>query len=256
MQFEAPLLPAPTYGLYEVVTWAQDGTEPLRWLPSGVEIRPVNFGADNEFGVWGAPWDVSEADLTDDDVKTGDRPDISDLASFEAITVWGFDRNQVGDLRADARQDVRDRAARNLARLEPQQVETSFAARLLADAGSPATATGIGDAIAKLEAQLAKTQTVGLIHASAQWATPALAGLFIYREGKTFRTAMGHQIVFGGGYVDSLSTTLVATSPVFGWRGAVEQLEQTDPFTNRFIAIAERSVLVAYESAITAVTIS
>lgn len=256
VQFEAPLLPSPPHGLYQVVTWAQDGTEPLRWL-AGLEIRPVNFPGDDGFGIWEAAWNVDPDDLTDDDVKTGDRPDISDLAAFEAMTVYGFDRNQVGDLREVAQQEVRARAARNLDRLEQRSVETTFAARLLDDSDSVTSATDIADAIAKLEAHLAKTQTVGVIHAGAQWATPALSSRVLTPDGDgTFRTALGHQVVFGGGYVDTLGAKLVATSPVYGWRGPATPYENTKPLTNQFIAFVERSVLIGYESAIAAVEIS
>jgi hypothetical protein len=160
IQFEAPLFPLPPQGLYQVVTWAQDGGEVLRWLPSGIEIRPFNFPGDGGFGIWGAPWCVDPDDLTEDDLKTGDRPDIDDLDPFTATTVYGFDHNYCGDLTQTEMQDVRARAARNLARLEQQAVETSFATRLLADAGTALSATDIVDAIAALEAHLAKTQTV------------------------------------------------------------------------------------------------
>ncbi|WP_326544689.1 hypothetical protein QGN31_06550 [Mycobacterium sp. 2-64] len=257
IQFDVPLLPAPPHGLYQVITWAQDEAEPLRWLPSGVVIRPSNFPGDDGFGIWGAPWCASVDDLTDDDLKTGERPDIDDLEPFTAMTVYGFDHNYCGDMTQAELQDVRDRAARNLARLEQRAVETSFATRLLDDAGTAIAATDIADAIAKLEAHLAKTQTVGVIHASAQWATPALShDVLTAGADGTFHTALGHQVVFGGGYVGTLGTTLVASSPVFGWCGPVSQYEDIKHSTNQFVALAERSVLIGYESAIAAVEIS
>ncbi|SON63385.1 hypothetical protein MSIMFI_04915 [Mycobacterium simulans] len=256
VRFDAPLLPMPPYGLYQVVTWAQDGTEPLRWLPSGVVIRPFNFPGDDGFGIWNAPWNVDPDDLTEDDLKTGERPDISDLAAHEAMTVYGFDHNYCGDMRESERQDVRDRAARNLARLEQRAVETSFAARLLNDAGTADSAADIVDAIADLEGALAKAQTPGVIHAGAQWATRALSKQALIADGTGFRTAMGHQVVFGGGYVDALGDKLVASSPVFGWRGPVSQREAIRHTSNQFVALAERSVLLGYESAIAAVEIT
>ncbi|QLL08853.1 hypothetical protein [Mycobacterium vicinigordonae] len=257
IQFEVPLLPEPPHGLYQVVTWAQDGTEPLRCLGSGIEMRPFNFPGDSGFGQWNAPWCASIDDLTNDDLKTGERPDIDDLEAFEAMTVYGFDHNYCGDLSAAELQDVRDRAARNLARLEQRAVETSVAARLLDDAGTALTANDIVEALGALEAHLAKTQTLGVIHASAQWASPAISRQVLTADGSgTFRTALGHQVVFGGGYVDTLGSTLVASSPVFGWRGPVSPYEAITPTTNQFVALAERSVLVGYESAIAAVEIT
>lgn len=254
VRFTAPQLPAAPHGLYPAVTWNQDGAEPLRWLASGVEIRPFNYGNQDGFGVWNENWCADPDDITTD--KSGERPDISNLDPFTALTVYGFDHNYCGDLTEAERQDVRARAARNLEQLEPQAVETSLATRLLADAGTPAPATDIADALAALEAALAKTQTLGVIHAGAQWATRALSKQALIADGTGYRTAMGHRIVFGGGYVDTLGDTLVATSPVFGWRGPVSRREATKHTTNQFVALAERSVLIGYESAIAAAEVS
>ena len=35
------------------------------------------------------------------------------------------------------------------------------------------------------------------------------------------KTPMGNTYVLGGGYVDGLADTLMATSPLYGWRGPV-----------------------------------
>ena len=48
----------------------------------------------------------------------------------------------------------------------------------------------------------------------------------------------------------------MATSQVFGWRGAVQTNEAIRHDHNQFVAVAERSVLLGYEKLIAAVTIS
>jgi hypothetical protein len=63
VEFEVPQLPAPPYGLYQVITWAQDGTEPLHWLPSGVIIRPFNVSEEDGFGIWGEDWCADPNDI-------------------------------------------------------------------------------------------------------------------------------------------------------------------------------------------------
>ncbi|MBD0859634.1 hypothetical protein IA539_00185 [Gordonia sp. zg691] len=62
--------------------------------------------------------------------------------------------------------------------------------------------------------------------------------------------------MFGGGYVDGLGATLVGTSPTFGWRTGVEVRDAIAHHDNLFIAVAERSVVVAYEKAVAAATIA
>ncbi|MDF3281682.1 hypothetical protein P3L18_08275 [Gordonia sp. N1V] len=61
---------------------------------------------------------------------------------------------------------------------------------------------------------------------------------------------LGHTWVIGGGYVDGLGKALIATSPTYGWRDEVAVRETISAENNEFIAIAERSVVVGWETAV------
>lgn len=187
--------------------------------------------------------------------KTGERPD--DGFPFPPITVYGADECGVGP---ESEAEILVRAQQNIRLLEPIAVERELAERMLADAGgSIPTRSTVVSGIAYLEGLLAETGTVGVIHASAEWAAPIAASQLInYQQTASLKSRLGHPFAFGGGYVDGLGTTLVATSPVFGWRDeiVVRTAIGSNPYDNRFIAIAERSVVVGYEELIGAVTIT
>lgn len=261
VRFEVPLVNPSPGGLYPATVWsvAADG-EPLRWLPAGVEIRPRNFGGEDAFGVWTADWDAALSDLAEDDVKTGVRPDIPDV--FAAMTVYGYDECW---LHAEDQTAARVRAEQNLRLLEPVAAESQFAERMLADAPALPAAGDLVDAVGALEAALAATNTLGFVHASPRWLARASASQLVVRSG-SLKTPGGHQWVFGGGYVDALEDTLVATSQPFGWRGPVlVRSAQGSPAAgadvgfasvgqhNRFAAVAERSLVIGYEAAVGAV---
>lgn len=53
-----------------------------------------------------------------------------------------------------------------------------------------------------------------------------------------------------------MSDTLVATSPLYGWRDAVAVRDTIEARYNQYVAIAERSVVIGYERAIGAATIT
>lgn len=250
--FDAPLVnPAPN-GLFGATQWTdEDG--PLRWLPSGVDVRVFNYGGDTQFGVWEHPWCTPESGLDPEtDAKGGVRPDFPD--TFLALTTWAADEC---DLLKRSREEVRVRAQQVHRLQEPNQVEKTLAARMLADAGTPATATGIVAGVAKLEGLLAKTNTIGLIHASAELAAPAAdANLIRYNGSGRLVSPLGHTWVFGGGYVDGLGDKLVATSPTYGWRGQADTRDAPSLTVNEFKAITERSLVVGYEALIGAVDIT
>lgn len=260
IEFVAPLLtPSSAHGLYAATVFT-DTTDPnaaLRWLPSGVQIRVRNIGSGElASGVWEAAWCASPDDLTEDDLKTGTRPDDPD--PFTATTVWTFD--QTGDLRPPALDEVRERVRHTFALHEPGHVEREFATRLLADAGTPTPASALAEAVGALEEAFAATSTTGLIHARVGLLAIAEAGRLILRDPAApgvLRTPAGHRWVFGGGYAAaSLGDSLVATTPTFGWRGPIEVRETTKHAWNRFLAIAERSTLIGYEGIIGAAEVS
>lgn len=246
VQFDAPLANPASIGLYPAVRWS-DTEEPVRWLAEGVTVRPHNYGGDDAVGVWAADWCATPDDLSSGDVKTGVRPAIPD--PFEPITVWAYDQC---DLTGRSQDEVLDRVRQNLRLREQVAVEREFASRLKTDT-SPAGADNLVQAVSLLESELAKTNTLGVIHASAGLASVAAYAQLVVRSGGAVKTPMGHRWAFGGGYVDALDTLLVATGPVFGWRSEVAVKEAPKPSRNVFSVVAERSVVVGYERAVAAV---
>ena len=251
VSFEAPLVNPSPGGLYAITSWADTAAgDPTRWLASGVAVRTHNFGGEAAFGVWTSDWCASPGDLTAADIKDGTRP--ADGDPFDPITVWAYDEC---DLTAPSQAEVRARAQQNLRLLEPVAVEREFAARAKIDAGTAVAVTGLTAALSALESALAKTNTVGVIHASPAYAAVASQLNLLVRGGTGLLTPLGHRWCFGGGYADGLGAVLVATSPVFGWRDAVAVREAIQAETNTFAVVAERSVVVGYEKAVGAVTV-
>ena len=247
--FDPPVTPALPYGLYQHVEWVSSG-DPARFLVNdGVVIRPRSFDADG-FGAWEAGWCADPQAISE--AKEGDRPDIDLPTPFEPETVFGFDRNYCGDLSAQSRQEVRDRALENLTRMEQIAAERQFADRLNTDAGTPPTATSLRDAIATLEEALAKVGVSGFIHMSPGWVARD-PEVFVVDGSGGVKTVLGTTVVIGGGYAHDIPWRLFATSQVYGWRGSTQINEATEHETNQFIAVAERSVLLGYEKLIAAV---
>lgn len=248
VEFESPLVNPSPNGLYPATSWTDESGAP-RWLASGVRIRPHNFGGEDAFGLWGADW----CDPEPGELKEGERPAIPD--PFDPLTAWAFDQC---DLTAPSQAEVRARALQNLRIIEQVAVEREFAARLLMDAGTPAPAADIIAAVSHVEAEFAKTNTTGLIHAPASLAAVAQRyGLVIGSAGGSApRSPLGHTWVFGGGYTEGLGDTIVGTGPTFGWRDQPVLREAIEARYNQFVAVAERSVVIGYEKAVAAATIT
>jgi hypothetical protein len=248
--FEVPLLNPTAFGLYASTLWTEVSTDqPARHL-MGVEVRPAgNYGGENSAGIWDAPWC---GDPEPGQLKEGIRPGILD--PFEPVTVWAADEC---DLTEPSRAEVMARA-QQIMRLEEQvAVERQFAERLkldAADLGPAQTATSFKAAVGYLEGAMALTNTLGFFHAGAQWASQELG--LVLKSGTKWVSPLGHTWVFGGGYVDGLENTIVATSQPFGWRDQVQVRTAIDERANTFIAIAERTVVVGYEAVIAAVEIT
>lgn len=249
VRFEAPLVNPSPAGLYAATSWTDDAG-PNRWL-AGVQIRPHNYGGDAAFGVWTPDWDADSSGLTETDIKTGPRPDFLD--AFKPVVMWGYDEYYLAD---QYRVEVRERAQQNLRLGEQNAVESAFAVRAKTDAGTATEVADLVAAVGALEAALAKTTTIGMIHASPGLAAAAAWMQLLIRSGPVLRTPLGHLWVFGGGYVDGLANTLVATSPTYGWRSTTNVVESIDTDKGVLSATAERAVLVGYEHAIGAATIT
>lgn len=245
IELDAPLVNQSPNGLYTVTTFLSQASEVPRWLASGVRVRPHNYGGEDAFGVWDAPWCGDPGDS----IKDGDRPGLPD--PFDPYTVWAYD---MCDLTLPSQAEVRERAAQNLRLIEPVAIEREFAARLLVDAGTAASATDLVAAVGHIEAQFAKINTTCIIHASASLAAHADRYGLIIRNGGQLKSPMGHTWVFCGGYVDGLGDTIVGTSPTFGWRNNAEIRETIEKRYNQFVSIAERSVVIGYEKSIGAAT--
>lgn len=263
VEFTPPLVaPLSPYGLDAVTGWSETtGDAARRWLPAGVQFRQWTHRAPGTSGVWTAAWDASEDDLTEDDTKAGPPPQDDDPDPFVALTVYASDRLQeAGNLSAVDRAQALDRLAQTFAIREPIEVETAFATRALVEAGTPDTATDLVGAVAKLEEAFAATGAFGLIHARVGLLSVAAASRLIMRDPAApavLLTPGGHQWVFGGGYVDPLADTLIATSRTYGWRDEVKTTSTVEflPY-DQFFALAERSSVIGYEACIGAVTIS
>ena len=245
--FEAPPVnPAPN-GLFAATDWQPEGDQ--RWL-NGVEVRGTSFGGENAFGVWPNDNCTYGAVPAPGQKKEGDRPEI--LAQFDPIVVWAYDEC---DPTEPSRAEVRARAA-NILRLEEQTaIEREVGNRLLTDLiGAPVTRPTLKEAVAYIEGQVAEAGVLGFLHIAAD--LPALeAGLFT-GSGTAKKSPGGHTWVIGGGYIEGLDNTIVATSQPFGWRDAPTVREALDAKTNTFAAVAERTVVIGYEAVIAAVTIT
>lgn len=253
--WDAPPVKPSLLGLYGHVSWLTDPDPDRMLLHGGIKIRPHNYGGDTAVDDWSQDnFALSSDDITD--LKTGSRPDISSLTAFVAKTVYAFDKTQAADIRDVSLTEVRARASHNLELLEQGDLESALGTRLMSDAGTPSTATSLAEAVGILETKIALTGTTGAIHASPAMASLAAQDQILIGSFPNYTTALGNQWVFGGGYDDPLGTTLVATSPVYGWRTGVLTSESLTPLGNVFIAVAERSVLLGYEKFIAAATIS
>lgn len=243
VEFEAPPVNPAPFGLFAAVDWQADADNRFH---NGERVRGNNYGGENSFGVWEGHYCSAPVP---GQKKEGERPEILD--PFEPITVWAYDEC---DPTAPSRAEVLARAKQILRLEEQTAVEAEVANRMLTDAGTPEAVATLKAAVGYIEGVLAKTNTLGFIHAGAQWASQEF-GLVI-KSGTKWVSPLGHTWVFGGGYVDALGDTLVATSQPFGWRDDPTTRSALDAKTNTFAAVAERTVVIGYEAVIAAATIA
>jgi hypothetical protein len=249
VEFDAPLANPSPSGLYSAVTWVQDGGDVARWLGEGVRFTAHNYGAEDAVGVWDAPWcgdPGSPGTSPGDQLKVGVRP--ARQTPFQAATLWAYD---ACDPTEASRAEVDTRVQQNLRLMEQTLAEMMLAQRMLADAaGSTLSVPNLRDALSYAEGQLAMTGTLGVVHANPEHASQEFG--LVVGNGPIFRTPLAHQWVFGGGYVSTLNDTVIATSPLFGWRTDIAVRVAFDQRHDQWISIAERSVLIGYEQLIAA----
>ncbi|CAN5223440.1 hypothetical protein BH11ACT6_BH11ACT6_05140 [soil metagenome] len=243
MRFKAPPVTPLAQGLYAATDWQAQG----RFF-HGVEIEGPNYGGEDSFGVWDSSW-CAPPPIEQAERKEGTRPEL--LPPFTRMTVWAYDEC---DLTLPSRAEVEERAEQVLRLEEQTAVEREFANRLLDDAGTPEEADTLKMAVGYLEAEAAKANTPCWFHVGAQWASQEF-GLFI-KSGTKYVSPLGHTWVIGGGYVDGLVNTVVATSQPFGWRDAPTTRTAIDERHNIFAAVMERSVAIGYEAVIAAAQVA
>lgn len=258
IEFDPPILKASPNGLFAAIdqgnAWEDIGAAANRFSINGVRIRNINYGSETSTGVWAAGWCGEPGP---GESKGGTRPVFPD--PFDPITVWAWD---ACDATAQSRAEVERNAEHWLAVNAEGDVERALAERLLNEAGTPLTSTSLLDAIGQLEAEIAKTGLPGFIHASPYLAPFIAASQNLCKESDGLYTYLNTTWVFGGGYVDGLELTMVATSQPYGWRDApalthamYEPTDSTD-YANQFVAVAEQTFAVGYEKLIAAVDVT
>jgi hypothetical protein len=209
------------------------GTTAERVL-EGVRVWPVNCGPT---GTW--PSDPC-AVIPEGTTKGGDRPGPSDL--FEPITIWAWDECGAGE-----DENLVTRRALHLLDLnEAPLVESAFAVTLVANAGA-AVSTGVDPRHAMtLVAQSMRCDGVrGVIHADMPKVSHAQAQNVINDSGALTLRPFGNPIATG--CYEALGDLVIGTGPLFIWRNEPTVQFVFDYTRNIKMALAERSVLVAYE---------
>ncbi|NKY50182.1 hypothetical protein [Nocardia vermiculata] len=244
--FEAPPVTPAGYGLLAAAT-VTEMSGPARQL-GGVEVYPYN--CDDGYGTY-------STELCDDDPAVKAAGERGAPLTFDPVVVYAASECRTDQTEAE----VLARAAHTRSLHEPLLVESAFAARLLADAGTPTTVPDLASAIGTLEEFLGEQGYNGYIHAARRWAARAADLKATNGTGAVPRTNIGNGWVFGGGYASALGNTLVATGPLFVWRyPAFEQVVTTGShpqaaLNNTVYGLSERIVTVAYECDLMAVTI-
>jgi hypothetical protein len=241
-------LPSPPagFGLYDAASYVFDIPNPSdndQRVFGGAIILPVNCS--DSYGTW--PSDPCAAP-PDDTKKEGDRP-TTDLV-FEPLLPWAYDE-------CDPQEPVEESQALALQTLTLKErllVESDFATRLM-EGVSPGTAPTLVDGIGLLEEELGATGSLGVIHASRRFAAEASTLRWTNQSGPVYKSPLGHNYAFGGGYGDVLGNTLIATGQLYLWRYPATVITTLDPATNRLATIAEQVVVVGYECFVAAVTI-
>lgn len=251
---DAPPLNPAGFGLYDAAT-PRDWQGPLRWLEGGLKLRPYN--CDEGFGSWPAGFCEDPGQLR----KAAARADESALDAFLPLIVWAADECGTGGV---TEEQALARARNTLALRERQLVESALATRLLADAGTAATAPDFLTALGMIEEAIGGPEAgfQGVIHLPRRWAAQASQYRWGNQSGPVYTSPLGHKYAFGGGYADVLENTIVATGPVYLWRSEITPESSAEPDSrngrqvtdwrhNRVFALVERAVLVAYEQCFT-----
>ncbi len=235
-QWVTPAVAPSGFGLLNVATPVADNDK--RFPFNGVSLQSPNCST--SFGSWPVAPCVDPTDP--DAIKAGDRQPYGPV--FEPTGTWAYEE-------CDPQETDAQNTARALVTLRLRQpiiVEQEFAARLIADsAAGDVESTSFLAAIGNLEERIGETGMNGFIHASIRFAALAADAGILVKSGSLWKTQLGNTWVFGGGYADVLADTLVATGPVYFWRGNEKTFTTLDERINRRAAVAEQQIVVAYE---------
>ncbi len=183
-------------------------------------------------------------------VKRGSR--TPPLDPFLPVVTWGYDECDP----QETDEQVLTRARQNQRLGEQLVVESSFADRLLSEATDLGSVGDIVEAVSALESELAQLGILGVLHAASGWAALASSHSVLSPVGAVRRSPLGHTWAFGGGYVDTLDDTIVATGPITVWQSGYEEHVALDAYRNVRAAVVERAVIVGYECAAFKVTVA
>jgi hypothetical protein len=260
VEFWPPVAEPVDHGLLSVVDWEGDkqtsvSGQPDRFLINGVRFRTWNYGSETSSGVWDQTWCLPADGVvpTPGGAKLGTRPGFP--PDYQPITPWASD---YCDLTPDSTQQVELHAEQWLKLNGPIDVERAMAVRYLSDAGALSSTASFLTALGTIEAAIAATNIQGYVHAPANVAPLAAnAHCLVKAEpGSPWRweTPCGNPWIFGGGYggtlIDGSDYVLIATSKLYGWKGLPQMFTTVEQHANQFVAVAEQSFCIGYESLI------
>ena len=224
--------------------WCDSDLDPHadRFLLGGVRFRTFNYGESSSTGTWDGPW-CSTPTYPPSQTKGGTRPGFP--ANYEPVTAWAFD---MCDLTPYSFVETQMHAQQWLRLTAPIAVEAALASRMLTDAGTLPSAVDFTTALGQLENAIGQTNTVGYIHAAPALASAASRSSQLVRHPDgTLTTHLGNVFVFGGGYVSTLGTTIIATSALYGWRNEPQLRTTVEQRYNTYAAVCEQSYVIGYE---------
>lgn len=216
-----------------------------RPLPDGWE-RGVSFNGSTCLGPQTWPYCPPEASPPP---ESKEYANLSAVAEFEPLGIYQG---------VDCTTFSQDRAATSAAEALDVTAEYQLAHELatgestgnpsLSDAGTPLAAASIVDAMSAAES-LAAEHLFGRLayfHVSPSMLTQLVAAQVVMREGRSWRSPMGHLIVASVGYWE-LGEVIHATPEVFASLSVPETMVDIDRSVNQAFAQAEQIGLAAFD---------
>lgn len=197
-----------------------------RGVTGGVEIEVPRLGG---HGLW----DQTCTPVADNTEKHGG--DTPAVRRFPGTGVWAADDcGPVGASEADARRS----AEQTLRRTEPADAERFLAPHLLQDAVPAAT-------LAQAITMFTVEGLVPVVHIAPSMLEALVERRAVSQQGSLWRHVLGGVLAVGAGY-EGLLTAPVVTGPTAVYRSAVHVASAFGTGTNQRLAVAERSIAVAW----------